>query len=428
MDRGNDLNWLETGRKPPVTRAVARKLMFSINTEAQLKVFMDQHASLWNTPSVSCLPPLNQINMPDSMKYELANDVREENDKYEMELVNGKVSLNISKDWHPPHPKDDHVQSILKKPKTFDGEWAKNADSWQRRKQASLMAQSDANSDADRKLSASLVAAARPLTLNQSMIFKKYEMDDLFLRVCEDRMRVWIRNSVVKPLADEIEKLNEIVVREKITPHIKIGHNTLEQLQQALQQSHALHSTVLSYLIPYLRVVNNQEYLVSRVTQLATDVAMRDFKWQGGGSEVSDGIERKSTWNEQLPTDSELIWMLFCVFMDTQLTPQSLAITENDTQKPFTHTYTVPKAGRNAPIQRTPQAFYISMISTSPPHFQLFTEGGRTLVDCGKGGCNLFKILVLFFRHAQLFNNDAIDQIHLSSGTLNISRIFASYI
>uniref|UniRef100_A0A1I8APS1 SH2 domain-containing protein n=1 Tax=Steinernema glaseri TaxID=37863 RepID=A0A1I8APS1_9BILA len=437
----NQEGWLNDSGSIPPGRIPNAKDIFNISTRDQLQSFLrDRIAYAAEKNCALTVPPVHQMNLPEAKKYEVANDARDDGDKYEMEFINGNVMLNISKDWNPPELKEDHyrtasssqenlVHSILKKKKDapVDAEWTRNSDSWERRRAASVTAQ-DAAVVFERKLSGTQSLSLKLTHLNNFAIFKKYEVDELFLRVCEDRMRVWIRNSVIKPLHDEITAFNDLITREKITPHIKVGHTSLEHLQQALNSYHALHSTVLPYLMPYLRAIPNQEYLVSRVKQLASDIAMREFKWQSGSNAPTTSDGKTTAWNEQLPTDSELVWQLFCVFMDTQMTPQSLAIMEADIQKPFTNSYTHSKTVRITPIQKYPHAFYISMASSSPPHFELYTDGGRTVIEYGKGSCNLFKILVLFFRHAQLYNNDCIDQIHLGSGSLNVSRIFASYL
>ncbi|KAK0417411.1 hypothetical protein QR680_012993 [Steinernema hermaphroditum] len=437
----NQYNWSSSAGKGLPARTPASKVTSSMRIQEQLQSVLRDRAAQTARNSVATFPPMHQLNTPDAKKYDLANDAKDDGDKYEMEFTNGNVVLSICKDWIPPqHKEAEHFRaasssqenvpySILKKKKEVPvkAEWTRNIDSWERRRAASVNAQAETSVVLERKLSGTQASSFKIAPLNNTGVFKKYELDDLFLRVCEDRMRVWVRNSVLKPLHDEITAFNELITKEKITPHIKVGHSSLDQLQQALNSCHILHSTVLPYLMPYLRVISNQEYLVKRVQQLASDIAMRDFKWQSG-SDTPNGTEGKTVcWNEQLPTDSELVWHLFCVFMDTQMTPQSLALTEADVQKPFTYPYTHSKNTRNAPIHKYAHAFYISMAASSPPHFQLYTDGGRTLVEYGKGSCNLFKILVLFFRHAQLFNNDSIDQIHLGSGSLNVSRIFASY-
>lgn len=44
-------------------------------------------------------------------------------------------------------------------------------------------------------------------------------------------------------------------------------------------------------------------------------------------------------WNEQLPTDSEIIWWLFCTYMDFVLAPCS-TLTSGEPLKPFTSAFT----------------------------------------------------------------------------------------
>lgn len=44
-------------------------------------------------------------------------------------------------------------------------------------------------------------------------------------------------------------------------------------------------------------------------------------------------------WNEQLPTDSEIIWCIFCTYMDFILAPCS-TLTSAEPLKPFSSAFT----------------------------------------------------------------------------------------
>lgn len=62
----------------------------------------------------------------------------------------------------------------------------------------------------------------------------------------------------------------------------------MEALQVALSSKGDLLCTVLPYLIPYLKVHEKQAYIVKRANELSVDVCMKEFDWQGGGSESLD--------------------------------------------------------------------------------------------------------------------------------------------
>lgn len=73
-----------------------------------------------------------------------------------------------------------------------------------------------------------------------------------------------------------------------------------------------------------------QGYLVSRINELSADPFMVNYNWNAGGSEpeekfvsINCRISRKR-WHDGLPTDAELLFNFFSVFMDYQLTSNPL--------------------------------------------------------------------------------------------------------
>lgn len=60
---------------------------------------------------------------------------------------------------------------------------------------------------------------------------------------------------------------------------------------------------LLSRVIPYLRLDDNQRYLVARIRHLATHGG---YRWKGGGT-VEDALKQRIEYKDDMPTDAE-VW------------------------------------------------------------------------------------------------------------------------
>lgn len=63
-------------------------------------------------------------------------------------------------------------------------------------------------------------------------------------------------------------------------------------------------------------------------------------------------------WNEQLPTDSEIVWSLFCTYMDFILSPCSIS-NSGEPSKPFSNAFTMKG---DSLIQTTNESYFIRMV------------------------------------------------------------------
>jgi len=124
---------------------------------------------------------------------------------------------------------------------------------------------------------------------------------------------------------------------------------------------------------------SSREYLIQRIKELATGSCMATFKWNGGGKWKS------KEWTSELPTDSQIVIHLFCVYMDTQL-PRS------PSGKPFTSQYFVVFPDTPDAI---PSHVKIYQQHIHPPHFKVVYGKGE-IWETFQGRNNLFHALVLF--------------------------------
>ncbi|KAJ2721088.1 hypothetical protein GGI07_004193 [Coemansia sp. Benny D115] len=157
---------------------------------------------------------------------------------------------------------------------------------------------------------------------------------------------------------------------------------------------------------------NSREYIVQRVHTLAQSGALPGYVFDGGASYIADaepgtttaagsGVgsgashsglpsSRERPWNQaQHPTDGQLLFHLFCAFMDQVMPPVQ------NIRHAFTDRYVLQpdrKPNYNLPAQ-------IIQVVRKRPHFCLVVKG--SFYDVSAGRNNLFVTLILFVLEIQ---------------------------
>uniref|UniRef100_A0A0M3HX26 Transmembrane protein 209 n=1 Tax=Ascaris lumbricoides TaxID=6252 RepID=A0A0M3HX26_ASCLU len=266
--------------------------------------------------------------------------------------------------------------------------------------------------------------------LTSSEILNQYKLDAERFAYGERNLRSWICQTIIRPLVSNINKMNEILTEEYPQLHLKVGRSSVEALQVALSSKGDLLCTVLPYLIPYLKVHEKQAYIVKRANELSVDVCMKEFDWQGGGSESLDkGNENSHSysppntpWGEHLPTDAQLVWSWFCAYFDARMEANPMAA---DINMPFTSVFFLKKPNKPSTVQCYNEAFYVHQTSIHPPHFELVVEGGRERFEVGRGSRNIWRTILLFIQHARLFNNNRVGSLCIDESGINIACVVA---
>ncbi|KAJ2343532.1 hypothetical protein GGF43_005674, partial [Coemansia sp. RSA 2618] len=122
----------------------------------------------------------------------------------------------------------------------------------------------------------------------------------------------------------------------------------------------------------------SRAYVIARVATLAQSGALPAYIFDGGGSEAG-------AWSAaEHPTDAQLLFHLFCTFMDQAMPPVQNA------RHPFSDRYVLQaesKPNHNLPAQ-------IIQVSRKKPHFCLIVKGAY--YDAAAHQNNLFVTLILF--------------------------------
>ncbi|KAL3089504.1 hypothetical protein niasHS_006888 [Heterodera schachtii] len=268
-------------------------------------------------------------------------------------------------------------------------------------------------------------------------VLETYGLREQDMEMYEVKLRIWLCNTILRPLVAKIDEVNAELCEKCPSSHLKVGTSSMEML---LTHKQHFSDTFLPFVLPYLRVHSNQQYVVSRLRTLCQNIALEEFKWDGGGEQTvrdeSDSFDRFISWGPQLPTDTELIWHLFCTYLDFHISPSSDGVSE--LSKPFSNVFFVnssdgkfPLALMRATIQPTKQQivpdeladekYFIRLASARPPTFEIVVDGGETVIlPCKNQPQNFWYVLILFLAHVTKMSHSRIGHIHLSSLSLNI--------
>ncbi|GMR40850.1 hypothetical protein PMAYCL1PPCAC_11045, partial [Pristionchus mayeri] len=251
----------------------------------------------------------------------------------------------------------------------------------------------------------------------------------------EQRLRIWIVNTIVRPVHEGIKAINKRFETDLAALHLRIGTSTVDQITAALTAHPELVQTTLPYLMPYLRVTTNQAYLVSRLSDLSVGSCMADFSWASGGPQPTEGTEKVSTspltarmaarpWNDSLPTDTQLVLSLFCAYMDTRVT--SCAIVQgHNVDQPFSSRYTLVAPNKPTALHQGGEAFYVHLSSLNPPSLEFVSVAVDSQAAITTR--SLFRALVLFLAHAAYENEGKIDILKLNSPALKLDMVLNGY-
>ncbi|CAO4370565.1 unnamed protein product [Caenorhabditis nigoni] len=244
--------------------------------------------------------------------------------------------------------------------------------------------------------------------------------------------RAWIRNTVILPLSQHIDKVNKLLDKEHANPPLRIGSSSVDALKLAAMERDALKSSDLPFLLPFLSVHPNQKYLVSRIKELSASQFMDVYKWDSGGTEPSDDAGQKTRlvrreWNDSLPTDAVLVFDLFLAYMDAQLNSNCL-VGDNRLDQPFTSRFCVKSPRKPNSAQKSPFSFYIYMVTQSPPHFEFvhIDENGYA-VKCNvlRQTSNLFRAIAQFVHFVKYENHGYIDRTSIGPSGINMVVVLA---
>lgn len=208
-----------------------------------------------------------------------------------------------------------------------------------------------------------------------------------------EHLKKWICNDLLTPIVTEITDTNR-----KLSPSLTIGVDSIERLKSSSVLS-AIDLSKLKRLLNFLDISSNQSYVVGRLSELSK-LCMSDYKWSSGGNYQS------KSWNELLPTDCDIIFHLFCAYMNTLFPCNAL----NLDNLYFTKTFTEGIVTSSRSTERND--LRIHKYSSSPSSFRIIFKGEE--VEIEKGQYNLLDTIAAFLYIIKVKLDGRLSMVNMS--------------
>ncbi|XP_065574212.1 transmembrane protein 209-like isoform X2 [Artemia franciscana] len=241
-------------------------------------------------------------------------------------------------------------------------------------------------------------------------IWQTLKVDDSSLLQWRQNFRCWLSDSVLRPLVAEIDKVNSTLSTHGMSEG-HIGHDSLDKLRKTLQIP-AIHYLLPSFenLLPYLEVTTNQEYLIKRTKELAGGGCIGAYRWNSGGS------FKGKDWDENLPTDTQILMHFLSVYLNSCLPVYG----DRPDKKPFSSRHYFTRQDKLEPLDT------VAIIEEKihPPLFSV--SDGDISWEVAKGRNNFIDSVLLFFYLIKQKSEGVIGRMLLDTAGLNIAWIFNS--
>lgn len=194
---------------------------------------------------------------------------------------------------------------------------------------------------------------------------------------------------------------------------MQIGHVGLERLKKTVENQPFIsqHVPALPLIIPFIEMSANQEYLVKRIRDLAKGSCLAEYRWDSGNS--YHGLK----WEEHLPTDSSILFHLFCTYLDSQLIPLP-----QPGGRPFYNRYVVmgDKKTSKETIDEVNNKAKCAILCTNPlkPKFNFISDG--KIHNCSYDRNNLFYVIIQFLIYMKTTQDGMLESVNLGKSGVNI--------
>lgn len=244
-----------------------------------------------------------------------------------------------------------------------------------------------------------------------SEILKKIPSEKLSAYVAN--LRLWISDTILHRLVKEFDYINE-KLQSRGFSDIQVGAVGLERLKKTAEnhQLIALHVPTLPMIIPFLEMSTNQEYLVKRIRDLAHGKCISDYRWNSGTA--YGGV----SWNDHMPTDSAILFHLFCTYFDSQLLPLP------NRNRPFFSQYVIEIDGNKKSqmeiLGEVKNKAKCAILCMNPMRPKINFISDEVIHTCAHDRNNLFYVIIQFLLFMKSRSDSLLEGVSLGKRGINI--------
>lgn len=218
-------------------------------------------------------------------------------------------------------------------------------------------------------------------------------------------LRQYLSVTVLRRFAIEIDRINKKLDEIGCTD-TKVGKTQLSSLK-LIQLKYLQQVPSLTWMLFYLELSNNQEYLVKRISTLASGY-MSAFKWN---KEAKPKLRESE---EELPNDCDIVMHALCVYINLHF-PLHPRYPDG---KSFSSCY---YRDASKESKKFDSKLYIQRSKQNPPHYQVVNDG--KLYDPSGGRHNFFHAVILFLHFVKREHNSLLGPVSLGTKGLNILHV-----
>uniref|UniRef100_U5EWW8 Putative cytochrome n=1 Tax=Corethrella appendiculata TaxID=1370023 RepID=U5EWW8_9DIPT len=250
--------------------------------------------------------------------------------------------------------------------------------------------------------------------ISSSDLLKKISSSQLSTYVAN--LRMWISLTILQRLVNEISSIDQSF-KSRGFSEIQIGSIGLERLKKTAENQQLVSSCTptLPLLLPFLELTTNQEYLVQRIKDLAKGSCIADYHWNSGST--FKGLN----WDEHLPTDSAIIFHVFCTYLDSQLRPLPAP-----GGRPFYNRYVIigDKKSAKETLLEVKNKAKCAILCTNPlkPKFN-FISDDKIHQNAVHDRNNLFYVIIQFLIYMKNCHENSLEGINLGKSGINLSCV-----
>uniref|UniRef100_A0AC34GQ99 Uncharacterized protein n=1 Tax=Panagrolaimus sp. ES5 TaxID=591445 RepID=A0AC34GQ99_9BILA len=241
--------------------------------------------------------------------------------------------------------------------------------------------------------------AQKPTLTPITKVFAQWKVDGNSLITMTENIRKFLSLHIIHPLAKEINKINAFFLTIPRTRNMSIGKTPIPDIEKIFGQIQDNKVVAnLPYVLAFLRLHPNYVHFVKRILTWARSDYIFDY--------CPDATTQLSTsWPEifpasktLLPTDSELIFRLFCFYMDTQCGLYPITF-PYPCDLPFTHIHTLQEGKKPSDAQLSASGYYVEISDAQPITFKFNASRYPAIVTPATPNALITILMLLVYGH-----------------------------
>jgi len=246
-------------------------------------------------------------------------------------------------------------------------------------------------------------------TISIEELFHEYRISPQNISQIEEKVRRYIGTRVIQPLVRTIHETNTIISN---FTNVRLGSNSIDEIKELISRTSSFMPDVAP-IIHYLSVCpQDQKHLMKKLEKWAKSDIMYGFS-STLQADPAPSFTTERTLNSpsrvSLPTEGELVFKLFCAYMDCQISPFPITRPyEHD--KPFTHAYSI---SGSALGKKVPASSYFVELDDSSPlmGFRFHTKYPIPVVTMKTTAA--ITIIIALLAHTHSFNGGSFNGLEL---------------